>query len=132
VREGDTIGMDFDPMIAKISVWGADRAQAVTRMQAALKDTLVAGVVTNLPFLRALASDEHFVKGETTTSIVESAIAPAWRAQRKAAGPPPELEMLKQIIFAEGSHALAEAGAGTNGAQAETPSPWSTLAGFRL
>ena len=39
VREGDVVGMDFDPMIAKLSVWGADRAQAVARLRTALAET---------------------------------------------------------------------------------------------
>jgi acetyl/propionyl-CoA carboxylase alpha subunit len=102
VREGDTIGMDFDPMIAKISVWGADRAEAVARFRAALAETLVAGVVTNLPFLRALANDPHFADGRVTTSLVESTIAPAWRAQRKSSKPDPVLEELTKIVLAEG------------------------------
>jgi len=130
VREGDTIGMDFDPMIAKISVWGTSRDEAVARMQGALKETLVAGVVTNLPFLRILAADPHFAEGQITTSLVESTIAPAWRAGRKAAKPDPVLEELSQIVLAEAPQALAQTG--TNGATSEDPGPWSTLAGFRL
>jgi len=126
VREGDTIGMDFDPMIAKISVWGADRAQAVARLKSALGDTLVAGVVTNLTMLRALAASPEFARGETTTSLIESKLAPAFRARTKDDA---LLERIAEIVLAEGPMALQAAG---NGAAAELPGPWSTLAGFRL
>jgi acetyl/propionyl-CoA carboxylase alpha subunit len=130
VREGDVIGMDFDPMIAKICAWGADRAEAVARFRTALDETLVAGVVTNLPFLRALAREPRFVEGRISTALVESTLAPAWRAARKAAPQDAALETIAQIVLAEGAQALADGA--TNGAQAEAPGPWSTLAGFRL
>jgi len=88
-------------------------------------------VVTNLPFLRTLAADPHFAEGAITTSLVESTIAPAWRGKRKATKPDAVLEMLSQIVLAEGAHALA-AGNGNGAGTAEAPGPWSTLAGFRL
>lgn len=131
VRAGDMIGMDFDPMIAKLSVWGEDRVQAVARLEAALAETSVAGVVTNLPFLRALASAPEFREGRTVTSLIEGAIAPRWRAARKAAPAAPELLAAAAIALEEAPAALRglaqEAGAAT-----EAPGPWGTLAGFRL
>ncbi len=131
VHAGDVIGMDFDPMIAKLSVWGEDRAHAVARLGAALAETNVAGVVTNLPFLRVLAADPEFRAGRTVTSMIESTIAPRWRAARKAAPPSPELLAAAAIALEEAPAALRSAEPGTNGA-AEGPGPWATLAGFRL
>ena len=127
VREGDAIGMDFDPMIAKICAWGEDRAEAVARFRTALDETLVAGIVTNLPFLRALARDKHFEEGRLTTSLIESTIAPAWRKSRVRDDA--LVEQIAEIVLAEGATALSTNG---NGGAQELPGPWTTLAGFRL
>src|SRR5206468_10062018 len=52
VREGDEIGTAYDPLIAKLIASGDTRAEALDRLAAALRETEVAGVTTNLPFLR--------------------------------------------------------------------------------
>ncbi len=129
VRAGDVIGMDFDPMIAKLSVWGADRAQAVARLQAALAETQVSGVVTNLPFLRALARDPEFVAGRTVTSHIEAHVAPAWRAAQHERVASPALVAAAAIALAEAPGALAQNG---GGGESEAATPWSTLGAFRV
>ncbi|WP_040610486.1 acetyl/propionyl/methylcrotonyl-CoA carboxylase subunit alpha [Oceaniovalibus guishaninsula] len=70
VRAGDTISPWYDPMIAKIVVHGPDRAQALARLRRALAATQVAGSVTNLAFLRALAAHEGFARGEVETGLI--------------------------------------------------------------
>jgi 3-methylcrotonyl-CoA carboxylase alpha subunit len=60
VEEGDAVTPFYDPMIAKIIAWGADRAAALERLAAALDATQVAGVTTNLGFLRAAAASPAF------------------------------------------------------------------------
>ncbi|MEL7100200.1 MAG: biotin carboxylase N-terminal domain-containing protein [Pseudomonadota bacterium] len=70
VRAGDTISPWYDPMIAKVIVHGPTRAVALNKLSAALKDTEVAGTVTNLSFLGALASHPGFVAGEVDTGLI--------------------------------------------------------------
>ena len=48
VREGDSITPYYDPMIAKLIVWGTDRAHALARMHAALADFHIVGVANNV------------------------------------------------------------------------------------
>jgi acetyl/propionyl-CoA carboxylase alpha subunit len=60
IEEGDEIGGDYDPMIAKLVAYGADRDDALDRLAAALDETVVEGVTTNLPFLRWLVSHPAF------------------------------------------------------------------------
>ncbi|HEY4998036.1 MAG TPA: biotin carboxylase N-terminal domain-containing protein, partial [Usitatibacter sp.] len=50
VREGDEVSVFYDPMIAKLVVWGDDRDEAARRMQSALAETAILGVATNLAF----------------------------------------------------------------------------------
>ena len=54
VAEGDEVGIAYDPMIAKLIAHGTTRDEAFDRLRAALKETEVEGVTTNLPFLRWL------------------------------------------------------------------------------
>ncbi len=70
VRPGDTISPWYDPMIAKIIVHGPTRAIALTRLASALDATEVAGSVTNLDFLAALARHEGFARGDVDTGLI--------------------------------------------------------------
>jgi len=70
VAEGDEVGVAYDPLIAKLIAHGADREQALDRLGAALAETGVAGVTTNLPFLRWLVAHPVLRAGETTTAFL--------------------------------------------------------------
>ncbi|HEY5296083.1 MAG TPA: biotin/lipoyl-containing protein, partial [Gaiellaceae bacterium] len=70
VDEGDEIGTSYDPMIAKLIASGATRDEALDGLAAALDETTVQGVVTNLPFLRWLVAHPALRAGETTTAFL--------------------------------------------------------------
>ncbi|MEM7440710.1 MAG: biotin carboxylase N-terminal domain-containing protein [Pseudomonadota bacterium] len=70
VRAGDTITPYYDPMIAKLITHGPDRTAALSQMVQALAATEVAGSVTNLAFLGALARHEGFARGEVDTGLI--------------------------------------------------------------
>ncbi|MFZ1727436.1 MAG: biotin carboxylase N-terminal domain-containing protein [Albidovulum sp.] len=70
IRAGDTISHWYDPMIAKVIVHGATRAIALGNLSAALAGTEVAGSVTNLDFLAALARHEGFRAGDVDTGLI--------------------------------------------------------------
>jgi acetyl/propionyl-CoA carboxylase alpha subunit len=70
VEEGDEIGIAYDPMIAKLIAHGKTREEALDRLQAALSETEVEGVTTNLPFLRWLVSHPVVRAGDTTTAFL--------------------------------------------------------------
>ena len=71
VRSGDTISPFYDPMIAKLIVWGENRDQARARMIQALGDTQVVGVHTNVAFLSRLMSDAAFAASDLDTGLIE-------------------------------------------------------------
>ncbi|MEO9341083.1 acetyl/propionyl/methylcrotonyl-CoA carboxylase subunit alpha [Mesorhizobium sp. SB112] len=70
VREGASISPFYDPMIAKLVVHGADRAAALQALVNALKATEIAGSVTNIGFLTALAQDAEFAAGDVDTGLI--------------------------------------------------------------
>lgn len=70
VRAGDVISPWYDPMIAKIITHGPTRAIALKRLEAALAGTEVAGSVTNLAFLGALARHDGFRAGDVDTGVI--------------------------------------------------------------
>ncbi|WP_438985926.1 biotin carboxylase N-terminal domain-containing protein [Marivivens donghaensis] len=71
VRAGDTITPWYDPMIAKLIVHGPDRDTALRELARACAQTEVAGTVTNLGFLGALARHEGFAAGNVDTGLIE-------------------------------------------------------------
>ncbi|MDE2235759.1 MAG: acetyl-CoA carboxylase biotin carboxylase subunit [Gammaproteobacteria bacterium] len=71
VRSGDDISIFYDPMIAKLSVHGKDRPEAVSRLRTALVETAVFGLVTNLPLLRGIARHPEFAAGRYDTGFIE-------------------------------------------------------------
>jgi 3-methylcrotonyl-CoA carboxylase alpha subunit len=71
VREGDAISPFYDPMIAKLIVWGHDRAQALARMAQALGEFHVVGLATNIAFLKRLVQSPTFAGAELDTGLIE-------------------------------------------------------------
>lgn len=72
VEAGLEVSPYYDPMIAKIIVTGADRADALAKMQTVLAETRINGIETNLDYLRALVASPVFVDGSVTTRTLES------------------------------------------------------------
>jgi len=69
--EGDAVTPHYDSMIAKLIVWGADRAQALARLDAALRDTHLVGLNTNVAFLRRVVSSRAFATADLDTALIE-------------------------------------------------------------
>jgi 3-methylcrotonyl-CoA carboxylase alpha subunit len=71
VRSGDDISLFYDPMIAKLTVRGKDRSEAIKHLNSALAETAVFGLITNLPLLRGIAAHPLFAKGQVDTGFIE-------------------------------------------------------------
>ena len=67
---GDEITPFYDPMIAKVIVWDETRLRAIKKMKQTLRDSLVLGVHTNIPFVISMLSHPEFVDGSMTTQFV--------------------------------------------------------------
>ena len=117
VREGDAISPYYDSMIAKLIVWGADRAQALARLDAALAQTHIVGLHTNVAFLRRVAASASFANADLDTALIERERAALFNAA------PLPLELAAAGVVA---HALAAERA------LQTADPWSRRDGWRL
>jgi len=118
VRMGDTISPFYDPMIAKLIVWGADRDQARARMVQALAQTQVVGVHTNVAFLTRLMTDQAFAAGDLDTGLIER--------QRATLLPAPAVASHEALAFAVAALLLCETAAVSD------DDPWARTDGWRL
>jgi len=122
VVAGTVVPVDYDPMLAKISVWAADRATAVRRLRVALEETVVLGPTTNLGFLLDVLAHPAFLAGDTHTGFLTEHLAD-WRP----AGPDATAAAIAAAI-ALSRPAAPSAG----GERAAAPTPWETLGAWRL
>ena len=115
--EGDAIGPHYDSMIAKLIVWGEDRAQALSRLDEALRDTHIVGLQTNVAFLRRVVNSTAFATADLDTALIER--------ERPALFESPSLPL---ELAAAGVVALAQA----EERVLEGADPWSRRDGWRL
>jgi acetyl/propionyl-CoA carboxylase alpha subunit len=117
VEEGDEVGTSYDPLLAKLIAHGSTREEALSRLAAALRDTDVAGVTTNLPFLRWLVSHPLVRAGQTTTAFLTEnpplseppprAPDVAWRGAWRLNLPAPPPQVAPSVDAAAGDHGAA-------------------------
>ena len=119
VRTGDTISPFYDPMIAKLIVWGENRDQARARMIQALGDTQVVGVHTNVAFLSRLMSDAAFAASDLDTGLIER--------QRQTLLPPQHTCEPEWLALACAAVLATE----SRGVQ-DVQDPWAKTDGWRL
>ncbi|MFM8795500.1 MAG: acetyl/propionyl/methylcrotonyl-CoA carboxylase subunit alpha [Betaproteobacteria bacterium] len=118
VREGDAISPYYDSMIAKLIVWGEDRPQALARLDAALAQTHIVGLHTNVAFLRRTVQCPSFAQADLDTALIER--------EREALFAPSGLSM-PLAVAALALHELQAEAAALAG-----PDPWSRSDGWRL
>jgi len=116
VSEGDVITPHYDPMIAKLIVWGEDRAQALTRMSAALAEFEVVGPSTNIAFLGRLIASQPFSTADLDTGLIER-----HHAELFPAPPTPSLTTLSLAVVML-----------TLDERAVSADPWSLPTGWRM
>ncbi len=122
VRAGVAVPVDYDPMLAKISAWGEDRAQATARLVGALDETIVLGPTTNLAFLRDVLAHPEFAAGRTHTDFLADHL-PAWRP-----GVAPDVAAAVAAV----ATTRPTASRGDADGPRREPSPWDTLGRWRL
>ncbi|BBY14326.1 acetyl-CoA carboxylase biotin carboxylase subunit [Mycobacterium marseillense] len=72
---GTVVGSDYDPMLSKVIAYGADRDEALEKLDRALSHTAILGVQTNIEFLRFLLADERVRAGDLDTALLDERLA---------------------------------------------------------
>ncbi|MBO9665845.1 MAG: ATP-grasp domain-containing protein [Bdellovibrio sp.] len=116
---GDTITPFYDPMIAKVIVWDENRPRAIQKMIRVLKDSVVFGVHTNIPYLIEILSHKEFVMGTMTTRFIETYFADPIKE--------PEMTDVEKKIAAEAMVQLRGGAKATGGVTPVTNSPWASF-----
>ncbi len=119
---GSEVTHFYDPLLAKLIVYGENREAAIQRMQAALREFVVHGVTTNIDFMQAVLSHPDFQNGEVTTRWVETKFN--WKPTE------PSFETLIAAALADQTIANRK----TQNANSNEPdpySPWKVASGFR-
>ncbi len=112
IDRGARVGIDYDPILAKVIVGAEDRTAAVGRMRRALSRYVILGVTTNLTLLRRIVSSEEFMRARTDTEFL-SRLAPA------AEGRPPAAAVLAAL-----HQAASRATPSGGGIGARETDPW--------
>jgi 3-methylcrotonyl-CoA carboxylase alpha subunit len=114
-RQGDTVSPYYDAMLAKVIAWAPTREGAIDKLNHALEEADVRGVVTNIPFLSALVTHPDVRANAIDTGFIERQLG---RLTASAAAAPGDLELSAAVatILAQERQA----------AQGEAGSPWQT------
>ncbi len=126
VRCGDDISPYYDPMIAKLIVWGATRELALALMRQTLAETQIVGVHTNVNFLSRLIADDSFAHADLDTGLIE---------RRRETLLPPSKESTDDVLACAVAAVLSEESAEMASQALRKPiptDPWSIQDGWRL
>jgi 3-methylcrotonyl-CoA carboxylase alpha subunit len=118
---GSEVTVHYDPLLSKVVAWGRDRGEATARMRAALRQTVVLGVVTNLARLRAIVEHPAFAAAELHTGFIEEHL----QELQPPACPP-------ALAIAALAAALRLGRNGGPSARRKVLDPWASLGPWRL
>ena len=131
VREGDEIGANYDPMIAKLICWDVDRDAALRRMRQALAEYQVAGLANNLQFLSAVVAHRAFAEAHRDPGLLDTGLIERHRAELLPDGQPAGDVTLAVAVLSELLRADEEARARAR-SSGDPHSPWHDSSGWRL
>jgi 3-methylcrotonyl-CoA carboxylase alpha subunit len=123
VARHSDVTIDYDPLLAKIAAVGRDRAECIDRLEAALAETVILGVQTNLARLRRVLAHPLVRSGSFDTGFL---------AQHAEELRSPECPPAEAVAAALAALASPAAEAGTPAAGAAAPDPWRALGAWRL
>ena len=131
VREGDDIGVHYDPMIAKLIVWDVDRTAALRRMRTALGEYQIVGPSTNVQFLLALVSHRAFAEAHREPGLLDTGLIPRYRNELLPETQPASDAILALAVLSELTRIDAEARQEAL-ASGDPWSPWHVRDGWRM
>jgi len=127
VVTGDSVGVHYDPMIAKLIVLAEDRGEAIKRMDHALGDYAILGVTTNMAFLQDVLRHPAFQAAEISTHFIDEHVA-NWR---EPDGDLPDTALIAAAMAQQMQSQPVPSSVGGS-EDADIYSPWARLDSFRL
>jgi 3-methylcrotonyl-CoA carboxylase alpha subunit len=131
VNAGDSIGVYYDPMIAKLIAWDIDRPAALRRLQTALSEYQLAGPANNLAFLSRVISHPAFANAERQPDQLDTGLIERYSQQLIPESQPANDTVLAVAALEELLHEQ-ETAARAAQRSSEPWSPWNAADGWRL
>lgn len=125
IQTGDSVTIHYDPMIAKIITSGSTREGAVSKMIGALRQTVVLGVSTNIPFLLNLLQHPAFTEGKVDTTFIDNHLM-------ELLTPTEDVDPMALIALALSEPSRLQSAASVPPSDFDAFSPWNRSDGFRL
>jgi acetyl-CoA carboxylase, biotin carboxylase subunit len=125
VYSGVDVSVFYDPILAKLIVWGENRTDAIARMKKALDNYIVLGVKTSIHYLKAILEHPDFVSGKTYTDFIQVNMedwSPAELSDDKINA------ALLAVVLNEMNKKSDVVGTGRE----EMPSPWQTIGKWEI
>jgi len=123
VYQGIHVPMEYDPILARLVIWGEDREAARMRMIAALSNYPILGVETNIAYLKEIMAHPAFVSGETHTDFLDRHFA-HWR---------PTFDNTDLACLAYVAHETTASAVPTGATNQPVPAtPWQALGNWRM
>ncbi|HEY8368924.1 MAG TPA: acetyl-CoA carboxylase biotin carboxylase subunit [Thermodesulfobacteriota bacterium] len=122
VYEGFTVPIHYDPLISKVSTWGPTRDIAIDRMRRALREYVIGGITTNIPFHLAVLDEPEFRAGRVDTGYIARVFG-----DRPAPRPGPDADLAAALAAAAAALDGArngQASCASAAASGGRPSPW--------
>jgi acetyl/propionyl-CoA carboxylase alpha subunit len=119
VEEGSEVGLDYDPLLAKLVISAGSREAALARARRALPEWVVLGIGTNLTLLSSILASEEFTSGSYATDLIE-------RLPRFESAAAPDAAWIAAAL------ALSASKPGPDTAAAASAEPWDTGGGWRI
>lgn len=126
VVEGGEVSMFYDPMIAKVIAYGADRGEALQRLGAALRETEIAGLRHNVGFIEAALRHPRFVEADLDTHFIDDQLEDLL----PVAGTDDLVAQKLAVLFVLSTMSKTAAEAAV--ASQDQHSPWNSLSGWRV
>ncbi|MBU0996023.1 MAG: acetyl-CoA carboxylase biotin carboxylase subunit [Proteobacteria bacterium] len=123
IYSGYTVPVEYDPILSKLVVHAENRELAIQRMIQALKDYVILGIKTPIPFLIDIMNSDAFKKGDTTTDFIDTHF-PAWKPDKKDTA-------LAYIAFIADELSKTVTQNPQSVKNSDFPTPWETIGFYR-
>jgi len=127
VYEGGEVSMFYDPMIAKLITYGADRNEAITRMQDALDAYCIRGVQHNISFLNALMVHPRFIEGRLTTNFIAEEFPDGFDASYVPHDDPSKVVVIAAIVHRQYMDRAARISGQLRGHERRVHDDWAVI-----